>query len=90
MGSSKILVDFQETPLEPFVLKEIGLNDAVEIAATQTMQCSLTRRANPLWKLIMRLTGKCVAFSKAQRRADQNCMKLRTVIADYVKKRKSG
>ena len=65
MDSNKVLIDFQETTTEPCKQKEFGINDAVEIAAKQTMSCAPFRLLNPLWILIMKLTGKCVAFGKA-------------------------
>ena len=90
MDSNKVLIEFQETTIEPCKQKEVGINDAVEIAGKQTANCAPSRLLNPLWRLVFKLTGKSVAFDKAQRRADQNCLRLRTAIADYVQKRKSG
>ena len=36
------------------------------------------------------LTGKCYAFTKDEKVADGNSARLRGVIADYIRKRKSG
>ena len=65
MDSSKVLIEFQETTIEPSKLKEVGINDAIEIDAKQTVNCAANRLHNPLWKLVMKLTRKSVAYDKA-------------------------
>ena len=56
MDSVKFLIELKEKPGDPYKHKEISLNDAVEIAGAQTMQSSLVKLANPLWKLVFWLT----------------------------------
>ena len=36
------------------------------------------------------MTGKCYAFTQYERYCDQNCLVVRQVIGDYIKKRISG
>ena len=43
-----------------------------------------------MWNVWYSLTGKCAAFSEAERIADRNCARYRAAILDYIRKRKSG
>jgi len=49
-----------------------------------------TRLPNPLWKLLLALTGKCYGFTQMEKLSDSNCIELRKVIRIYVQKRISG
>ena len=49
-----------------------------------------TRLPNPLWKLLLTLTGKNYAFTQMEKHSNFNCVALRDRIRGYVRKRISG
>ena len=73
-----------------FEPKECGLSDAIEEVFQQIMITVGTRLPNPLWKLLLTLTGKNYAFTQMEKHANFNCIAVRDVIRRYVRKRISG
>ena len=68
----------------------MSLSDAVDEVFQQAVGTISSRGPNPLWHFMYALTGKCYAFTNAEKHSDINCASLRAKLFDYVRRRKQG
>ena len=67
------------------------LSEAIALVWPQLVGGSdQTRMINPLWHLMFKLTGKCYGFTALERATDQNCLTIRSVIREFLRKRVSS
>jgi len=70
--------------------KEVTFGDAIQLIFKQLTPTVRMKAANVLYRVIYKLTGKSMEFTRYEREVEQNCLRLRSFIRDYIRARKSG
>lgn len=72
-------------------LTQMTFGEALTEVGNQILTISLKLKvSNPVYAAIYARTGVSVSFRKVERLIDENCRILRSLVADYVSRRKSG
>ena len=77
--------------LKPMELTEMSFGDALTEVGNQVVRISLKLKlSNPIYGAIYARTGVSVSFRKVERTIDENCSRIRSFVADYVQRRRTG
>lgn len=85
------VVDAKQTDTSiPMPEKEVTFGDAIALIFKQLTPTIKMKAANVLYRLIYKLTGKSMEFTRYEREVEENCLRLRSFIRDYIRARQSG
>ena len=82
MQEVKIWMKYPEK--KGYTEESVPLWKCVETVLEQLTQTLGSKRLNPLYDIVLKLTGYSMSMTKFERKTDQNCARLRNVIKKHV------